>query len=57
MNLWTDSEWKWDPEPELKPEIERKHLHHRDSTNSVNYTTNSNGLSRTLSKSVSVQFY
>ena len=57
MNLWTDSEWKWALEPESKPEIERKHLHHRDMTNFLNYTTNSNWLSQTLSKSVSVQFY
>ena len=57
MNLWTDSEWKWAPEPESKPEIERKHLHHRDMTNLLNYTTNLNWLSHTLSKSVSVQFY
>ena len=57
MNLWTDTEWKWAPEPESKPEIERKHLHHRDMTNLVKYKTNSNRLSHTLSKSVSVQSY
>ena len=33
MNLWTDSEWKCALEPESKPEIEGKHLHHRDMTN------------------------
>ena len=32
-NLWTDFEWKRAPELELKPEIEREHLHHRDMTN------------------------
>ena len=52
MNLWTDSEWKCAPEPESKPEIERKHLHHRDMTNLVYCTTNSIRLSHTLSMSV-----
>ena len=33
MNLWSDSEWKCAPEPELRPEIEIKHLHYRDITN------------------------
>ena len=32
-NLWSDSECKLAPEPESKPEIERKQLHHRDMTN------------------------
>ena len=41
MNLWTDSEWKCAPEPESKHEKERKHLHHRDMTNKLNYNTNS----------------
>ena len=52
MNLWTDSEWKCAPEPESKHEKERKHLHHREMTNEVNYTTNSIKLSHTLSMSV-----
>ena len=52
MNLWTDSEWKCAPEPESKPEIERKDLHHRDMTNYSNYNTNSIRLSHTLSMSV-----
>ena len=30
MNLWTDYERKWALEAESKPEIEGKHLHHKD---------------------------
>ena len=41
MNLWNDSGLKWAPETESKPEIERKHLHHRVMSNSVNYNTTS----------------
>ena len=41
MNLWTDSGRKWALETESKPEIERKHLHHRVMSNSVNYNTSS----------------
>ena len=43
MNLWNHSERKWALEPESKPEIEEIHLHHKDMSNYVNYTTNSNG--------------
>ena len=43
MNLWTHSERKWDLEPESKPEIVEIHLHYKDMSNNVNYTTNSNG--------------
>ena len=39
MNLWNDWGLKWAPETESKPEIERKHLHHRVMSNSVNYNT------------------
>ena len=42
MNLWADSGRIWAPETESKPEIERKHLHHRVMSNSVNYNTTSN---------------
>ena len=41
----------------LNPNQNPKSSHHRDMTNLLNYTTNSNWLSHTLSKSVSVQFY
>ena len=41
MNIWNDLERKWAPESESKPEIEDKHLHHKDMSNQVNYTTNS----------------
>ena len=46
LNIINESrEWFWDrnvhPETESKPEIERNHLHHRDSTNSVIYNTTS----------------
>ena len=30
MNLMTDSERKWALEAESTPEIEEKHLHHKD---------------------------
>ena len=42
MNLWNHSERKWALEPESKPKIEGIHLHHKDMSNYVNYTTNSN---------------
>ena len=43
MNLWNDSVRKWALELESKREIEGIHLHHKDMSNLVNYTTNSNG--------------
>ena len=43
MNLWTHSERKWALEPESKPEIEGIHLHYKDMSNLVDYTTNSDG--------------
>ena len=33
MNLWCDSGRKWALEAESKPEIEGKHLHHKDISN------------------------
>ena len=33
MNLWTDSGRKWAVESESKPEIEEKHLLHKDISN------------------------
>ena len=42
MNLSTDSGRKWAIEPESKPEIEGKHLHHKVMSNEVIYTTISN---------------
>ena len=33
MYLWNDLEWKWPLESESEPEIERKHLHHKDKAN------------------------
>ena len=33
MNLWSDSARELALEPESKPEIERKHLHHKDMSN------------------------
>ena len=39
MNLWTDSGRKCALETESKFEIERKHLHHKDISNLVNYNT------------------
>ena len=42
MNLWNDSERKWGLESESKSEIEEKHLHHKDKSNEMNYTTNLN---------------
>ena len=43
MNLGNDSEQKWALEPESNPEIDGIHLHHKDMSNEVNYTSNSNG--------------
>ena len=42
-NLWTDSERKWALDTESKHEIEGILLHHKDMSNYVNCTTNSNG--------------
>ena len=33
MNLWSDSGLKTALEPESKPEIEGKHLYHKDMSN------------------------
>ena len=33
MNLWTDLERKWALVPQSKPEINEKHLHHKDMSN------------------------
>ena len=33
MNLWSDSGRKWALEAVSKPEIEGKHLHHKDMSN------------------------
>ena len=33
MNFWTDPERKWALKPESKPEIEEKHLLHKDMSN------------------------
>ena len=33
MNLWTDSERKWALDSESKPEIEERHLLHKDMSN------------------------
>ena len=33
MNLWTDSERKWAQDSESNPEIEEKHLLHKDMSN------------------------
>ena len=38
MNLWVDSGRKWALEAESKPEIEGKHMHHKDMSKYVNYT-------------------
>ena len=35
MNLWTDSKCKWDLESNSKPEIEEKHLLHKDMSNTI----------------------
>ena len=43
MNLSSHSERKWGLETESKPEIEGIHLHHKDMSNQLNYTSNSNG--------------
>ena len=43
MNLRTHSGRKSALEPESKPENEGIHLHHKEMSNYVNYTTNSNG--------------
>ena len=41
MNVLIDSERKWALESESKPEINEKHLHHKDMSNSVTYKSNS----------------
>ena len=41
MNVWTELERKWALESESKPEINEKHLHHKDISNSVTYKSNS----------------
>ena len=33
MNLWNDLEWNWPKESESEPEIEEKHLDHKDLSN------------------------
>ena len=33
MNLWIDKKRKWDLESNSKPEIEEKHLLHKDMSN------------------------
>ena len=48
MNLMTDSERKWALEAESKPEIEGKHLHHKDMFKYVIWTTNSYWAQHTL---------
>ena len=41
-DFWCDSGRKCALEAESIPEIDGKHLHHKDMSNYVNYTTNSN---------------
>ena len=57
MNLRTLSEQKWALETESKPEIEGIHLHHKDMSNQLNYTSKSNGPNNLAPKGQSVKFY
>ena len=56
MNLRTDSERKWALEAESKPEIEVKHLHHKDIFKYVISTTNSLWAQHTHSMSTKCLF-
>ena len=41
MKIWTDSERKWAQEPESKPKIKEKHMHHKEKSNYLTYNSNS----------------
>ena len=56
MDLRTDSERKCALEAESKPEIEGKHLHHKDMFKQVIKTTNSYWAQHTLSMSTKCLF-
>ena len=56
MNLMTDSERKWALEAESKPEIEGKHLHHKDLFKYVIKSTNSYWAQHIHSKSTKCLF-
>ena len=57
MNLSSHSERKCDLETESKPEIEGIHLHHKDMSNQLNYTSKSNGPNNLAPLGQSVKFY
>ena len=57
MNLRSHSERKWDLETESKPEIEGIHLHHKDMSNQLNYTSKSKGPNNLAPLGQSVEFY
>ena len=57
MNLRTLSERKWALEAESKAEIEGIHLHHKDMSNLVKYTSKSNEPNNLAPLGQSVDFY